>query len=262
MQLTFPNGGGANVNLAEGELVIGNLPDVQVRVDTGSEAAVRVRLQLDESGLWLRNLGAPIHVNARPVEELAYLRPGDRLHLGSTEILVRQEQPPPALLAEPRDERRRETMPGTILLRGLSGPFAGQARSIDPLLRIGSADTCDIRLDARYAAAEEALIRVADGCIVLAGKSSVPAWINGWPVHEALLHDGDQIEIRGLRFSLHAPGLKSAYADSEESDDEPAGKPAEPANTAGARVPFARLLLAAAVLAALLTALLLFLPAH
>lgn len=261
MQLTFPNGG-ASVHLTEGELVIGNQADTQVRLATDSDALVKVRLQLDESGLWLRNLGNPIHVNARPIEKLAYLRPGDRLHLGNTEILVRQDQPPAALLADLDEDRPRETMPGTILLRGLNGPFAGQARSIDPILHIGSDDACEIRLDARYAAAEEAQIRLAGGHVLLTSKGNVPVWINGWPVHAAILGDGDQIEIRGLRFTLHAPGLKRTYANGQENGDLSAGNPTPPTHSASARLSFVRLLIAAALLASLLTAVLLFLPAH
>src|SRR3546814_3896532 len=42
---------------------------------------------------------------------------------------------------------------------------------------------------------------------MLVATAPVTPRVNGWPVQQVVLAHGDQIEVRGLRFMLSAPGL-------------------------------------------------------
>src|SRR3546814_3455725 len=124
------------------------------------------------------------------------------------EMLRRPSTEPKPWPAEPMpSDEVREIEHGTVLLRGLSGPVSGQVFVLNDVLRIGSDDSAQITLDSRYAAAEEARLELVGDCVMLVATAPVTPRVNGWPVQQVVLAHGDQIEVRGLRFMLSAPGL-------------------------------------------------------
>lgn len=265
MRLTFPHGESPDVELGAGDTTIGSADDSTVRIAGAGVNPRHARMHLSPAGLWLRNLGSPIHVNSRAVAELALLRAGDRVHMGEVEILLRSSTEPMPVPAEPMPaDEVREIEHGTVLLRGLSGPVSGQVFVLNDALRIGSDESAQIVLDSRYAAAEEARLELVGDCVMLVSTAPVTPRVNGWPVQQVVLAHGDQIEVRGLRFILSAPGL-AQRASCEVRAQEMAqlqheAEPETVAPNATATGAWLRLLLMALALAAVITALLLFLP--
>lgn len=208
MRLTFANAVSPDRELVPGEISLGASSSDDVRLDLPGVQDHHARVLFDESGVWLRNHGPVVHVNARPVRELALLRPGDRVHLGTAEFVLQSSSAPRMPLAQPMPPlHAREIPQGVLVLRGLGERFAGQAFTLGEHIRIGSAADARIALDSRYAAAAEADIDVMHDCVMIEALSPVSPLVNGYPVRKALLEAGDQIEVRGLRFVLEAPGL-------------------------------------------------------
>lgn len=208
MRLTFANAASPDRELTFGETRLGSSVNDDIQVDAPGVQVSHLSLHLDESGLWLRNRGSVVHVNARPVRELALLRPGDRVHVGTAELLLQSLIAPLAPPAEPMPPLQvREIQQGVLILRGMGERFAGRAFGVGERIEIGSAPNAAIVLDARYAAAAEAQISVLHDCVMIVAMSPVSPLVNGYPVRMALLQTGDQIEVRGLRFVLEAPGL-------------------------------------------------------
>lgn len=265
MRLTFPHGESADVELSAGDTTIGTAEGSTIRIAGVGVSANHARMHHSSAGLWLRNLGSSIHVNSRAVAELALLRAGDRVHLGDVEMLLRSVAEPMPVPAEPMPtDKVREIEHGTVVLRGLSGPVSGQVFVLNDVLRIGSDVHAQIPLDSRYAAAEEARLELIGDCVMLVSTSPVTPRVNGWPVQQVVVAHGDQIEVRGLRFMLSAPGLAKRascevraqeMAESKQESEHGMVPPKETATGA-----WLRLLLMALALAAVITALLLFLP--
>lgn len=265
MRLTFPHGESADAELGAGDTTIGAADDSTVRIVGAGVSPNHARMHLSPAGLWLRNLGSPVYVNSRAVTELALLRAGDRVHMGAVEMLLRSSDEPMPVPAEPMPINEvREIEHGTVLLRGLSGPVSGKVFVLSDVLRIGSDEHAQIPLDSRYAAAEEARLELIGDCVMLVSTSPVTPRVNGWPVQQVVLAHGDQVEVRGLRFMLSAPGLaKRASCEvraQEMAELQQEDKQSVSAPEATATGAWLRLLLMALALAAVITALLLFLP--
>lgn len=265
MRLSFANAVSPDRELLRGEISLGASAVDDVRLDLPGVHDHHARLLFDESGVWLRNHGPLVHVNARPVRELALLRPGDRVHLGTAEFVLQASSAPRMPPAQPMPPlHAREIPQGVLVLRGLGERFAGQAFTLGEHIRIGSAADARIALDSRYAAAAEADINVMHDCVMIEALSPVSPLVNGYPVRKALLEAGDQIEVRGLRFVLEAPGLTQRNAcevRAEEAailaDFDARAPQAAPSSRHGVLV---RLLIMALVLAAAITLLLTYPP--
>lgn len=265
MRLTFANALSPDRELPLGETSVGAGSEDDICLSAPGVQANHLCLHVDDSGVWLRNHGAVVHVNARPVRELALLRLGDRVHLGTAEFLLQSAVPPPMPPAAPMPPLQvRELPQGVLVLRGLGERFAGQALTLDERVLIGSGADARIALDARYAASAEAQISVMHDCVMIMALSPVSPLVNGYPVRKALLEAGDQIDVRGLRFVLEAPGLaqrKQCEVRAEEAailagfDAQPA-----PAAVRGRHGMLVRLLAMALVLAAAITLLLTYSP--
>jgi len=269
MRLSFANAVSPDRELVPGEISLGASTSDDVRLDLPGVQDHHARVLFDESGVWLRNHGPVVHVNARPVRELALLRPGDRVHLGTAEFVLQASSAPRMPLAQPMPPlHAREIPQGVLVLRGLGERFAGQAFTLGEHIRIGSAVDARIALDSRYAAAAEADINVMHDCVMIEALSPVSPLVNGYPVRKALLEAGDQIEVRGLRFVLEAPGLtqrNSCEVRAEEAAiladfDARAPQAAASASASSRHGVLVRLLIMALVLAAAITLLLTYPP--
>lgn len=221
MQLTFPNGEHPAVPFEHGELSIGSRNDQRISLPGSSLAAHHASIISDRRGLWLRvpaGVGG-VHLNARPVRRSALLRVGDLLCLGPLQILITEDNParidsripqsPPAPLAE-----AQRLSASRVLLRSVSGNLYGRSYTLTEPKAIGRGAGCDIRIDDPALAERHAQFELhGDRVILRALDASEGSLVNGVPVRDAILAPGDQIVVDQHRFVLEAPGLPARGQD-------------------------------------------------
>jgi len=213
MQLTFPNGEHASVAL-RGEVTVGSRSGTRVCLPDSGLSAHHASFIQDRRGLWLRvPAGAPgVHVNARPVRHLAQLRPGDLVCLDKLRLVVKADDAPAIDRAIP------DSQPGTfneaqraaasrVVLRGLSGPHFGRSYTLTEPRLMGRSATADIRLDDAAVAERHAVIELHADRVVLRAMGNDTSLVNGVPVRDAVLSPGDQLAVDQHRFVVEAPGL-------------------------------------------------------
>jgi len=213
MQLTFPNGEHASVAL-RGEVTVGSRTGSRVCLPDSGLTAHHASFIQDRRGLWLRvPAGAPgVHVNARPVRHLAQLRPGDLVCLDKLRLVVKADDAPAIDRAIP------DSQPGTVneaqraaasrvVLRGLSGLHFGRSYTLTEPRLLGRSSTADIRLDDAAVAERHAVVELHADRVVLRAMGNDTSLVNGVPVRDAVLSPGDQLAIDQHRFVVEAPGL-------------------------------------------------------
>lgn len=216
MRLTFPNGEHANVDIVDGETMIGSGVDNAVVLAGSGLPLHHASVVRGPGGLRLRvAAGAPtVHVNARPVRKLAWLRAGDLLSFDHIQALLLDDAaaapvqstipdvPPPAM-----DEAARMAA-ARVVLRGVAGAHFGRSYALDVPRVIGRGATADIRIDDPSLAERHAQLELHGDRVVLRqlgrGDGSV---LNGVAVRDAVLAPGDQLAFEQHRFVLEAPGL-------------------------------------------------------
>ena len=221
---------------------------------------------VDRRGVWLTvgDAAESVHVNGRPVQRMAMLRIGDSVHAAGAEMVIASIRAPatPGSAqsglpdAGPHDPR--------IVLRGVGGRHHGRSFTLDSPRLVGSDKACDIRIDDPAFSAQHCRIGLEHGVLVLRDLGSEEGSIvNGCPVRDALLHPGDQIVFDAhQRFVVEAPAgdLQREQDLLPRFDDAHTADPAETERHAlgrsARRLPW--LLLAALLIAAALSALLLF----
>jgi hypothetical protein len=260
LRLRFPNQPQADLELGPGTHGIGRgAGGALVPVREATQALAQ--LCLDRRGVWLKL--APeargVHVNGRPVRHMAMLRVGDSIYVDGAELLLlglRSANDPargvPLAAGEQGDAR--------VLLRGVGGRYHGRSFTLERPRLVGRGEECDIRIDDPAFAERHARIEVQDGHVVLrslaTGETTV---VNGEPVRDAVLRGGDQIVFDAhQRFVLEAPGNPANARDvPERGEDDPLPPESHrPSQHGGRRLPW--LLLAALLLAAGLSGILLF----
>ncbi len=285
MQLTFPNGEHASVAL-RGEVIVGSRAGSRVCLPDVGLAPHHASFLRDRRGLWLRVPAGVhgVHLNARPVRRLAQLRPGDLVCLDKVRVVVRADDEPaierriPAVQPTPMNEAQRVAA-ARVVLRGLSGLHFGRSYTLTEPRLIGRSASADIRLDDTGVAERHAVVELHGDRVVLRAMGNDSSQVNGVPVRDAVLSPGDQVVVDQHRFQLEAPGLPLR-------GQMDAGKPAVSTHTQtmkAVRVPVAKdpppaadpmapdlpqkdpgalwwLIAAATVLAAALTALLVYAP--
>lgn len=240
--------------LAQGRLAVGRAERGGIGV-VADAAAARVCFCLDRRGTWLQ-VGEGVrgvHVNGRPVLRKALLRAGDTVYVDGVEITLvgagGAEAPTSQVAANvPPDPR--------ILLRGTSGPHHGRSLTLERPRIIGSDAGADIRIG--DLAARHVRLAMEGGQVVLRVLApAVDVLVNGAARRSAVLQPGDQLAFDAHhRFVLEAPTpVLGARADAEADEviiprEEPPPPAPQPL-----RMPW--LLLAALLLAGLLSALLL-----
>lgn len=287
MHLTFPNGEHPSVAFDHGEIGIGSRAGQGILLPGSSLAPHHASLVSDRRGLWLRvPPGTPgVHLNARPVRRIALLRIGDQLCLEQVQIVLGEADadvidrripptPPPALGEAQRVSASR------VVIRAVSGSMHGRSFTLTEPKVLGRAIGCDIRIDDPALADRQAQFELHSDRVILRalGDSEFIA-VNGVPVRDAVLAPGDQIAIDQHRFVLEAPGLPArgqklvrgasvmthtqtlkavkvpAAASPAQGESDPGQKPA-PVDPGA----LWWLIAAAAVLAAAMTALLVYSP--
>lgn len=258
MRLTFPNGEHPAVELGTGELVIGSGVDAQVRVDSTGVHARHARIRADERGVWL-HVGdgvGNVHVNARPVLRLAMLRAGDLMCLGHLQVRLCADPVPAAA----RVGGQPPPMGGVrAVLRGLSGAWSGRSISLGDKLVLGAVPGADVRLDDPALGNTRVEVFFDGPTLRLQAHGDEAPLVNGVATREALLRHGDQVSLDQVRFALEAPGLNLPVRERADEDViEPDATAAAPRADVASTLWW--LIAAACVLAAVITALLLYGP--
>lgn len=221
MRLLFPNGEHAPVELPQGETGIGQAAENAISAPDSSLAAYHAAVLTDaQRGVWLRvdARDAGAHVNARPVREIAMLRVGDLVTLGSLQMLlghsedVELSQSLPSLTSPSADPARRAAA-SRVVLRGIAGAAHGRALPLTDDIHIGSAQDAVLRLDGAGIEPRHASLELREEGILLRSNGG-QSRVNGVTVRDAVLHPGDQIVIGSHRFVLEAPGMVARDANS------------------------------------------------
>ena len=221
MQLTFPNGEHASVAFDHGELSIGSRAGQGVSLPGKSLAPVHASLVWDRRGLWLRVPdGIPgVHLNARPVRRIAMMRIGDQVCLEQVQLVLAENDPdiidriippsPPAPLTE-----AQRVSASRVAIRGISGSLCGRSFTLTEPKVVGRASACDIRIDDAALAERECQFELHGDRVVLRSLSHGEfTSVNGVPVADAVLAPGDQVVIDQHRFLVEAPGLPARGQD-------------------------------------------------
>jgi pSer/pThr/pTyr-binding forkhead associated (FHA) protein len=215
MQLTFPNGEHPPVVFDHGEIGIGSRPGQGISLAGRALAAHHCSLVSDRRGVWLRVPAgtAGVHLNARPVRRAALLHVGDLVCLEQVQIELRENDPAridtriPSSPPLPLGESQRVSA-SRVVVRGLSGAHYGRSFTLTDPKVVGRGAACDIRIDDAALAERHAQFELHGDRIVLrslAGGEFMS--VNGVPVADAVLSPGDQIVVDQHRFLLEAPGL-------------------------------------------------------
>jgi hypothetical protein len=101
-----------------------------------------------------------------------------------------------------------------VAIRAVSGSLHGRSFTLTEPKVVGRAAACDIRIDDPALAERQAQFELHSDRVVLRtlGNSEFTT-VNGVPVHDAVLSPGDQIVIDQHRFVLEAPGLPARGQD-------------------------------------------------
>jgi len=286
MQLTFPNGEHAGVAFDYGEISVGSRTGQGICLPERSLAPHHASLVSDRRGIWLRvPPGTPgVHLNARPVRRMARLQVGDLVCLENVQIVLADDNPDgidqqiPAAPPSPLAESQRVSA-SRVAIRAVSGALYGRSFTLTEPKLVGRSPACDIRIDDAALADRQAQFELHGDRVVLRtlGNPEFTA-VNGVPVRDAVLSPGDQVVIDQHRFLLEAPGLPArgqdalsaprsvTHTQTLKSVKVPPGYPAspepEPTEPAANVDPGALwwLIAAAAVLAAAMTALIVYSP--
>jgi pSer/pThr/pTyr-binding forkhead associated (FHA) protein len=257
LRLRFPDHEPADLVLEPGVHPVGRRADGRPGPISRNDAAVQVCV--DRRGAWLqvREGMRGVHVNGRPVRRMALLRAGDVVFVDGFELLLVADAPaalPPD--AEPADE-----VDARMVLRGVGGLNHGRCFTLDAPRVIGRAPGCDVRIDGPAAAERHALLEPQAGGIALHDLGSPEgSLVNGYPVRHAWLQPGDQLVIGTHRFVIEAPSQVTArsHAAGLTEEGNAGGEAAEPVQPRGASRRMPWLLLAALLLSAALSLLLLY----
>ncbi|MFT4177900.1 MAG: FHA domain-containing protein [Thermomonas sp.] len=259
LRLRFRDADQADLPLGAGTHVLGRLPTGLGPVDAGQPWLLRICN--DRRGIWMTVAEGlrGVHVNGRPVQQVAMLRAGDCIHADGDELLLaaagenRLPIPPATTNRDPIGNLR-------LVLRGIGGNHHGRCISLETPRRIGSAADTDLRIDGPGIASLHAVIEARNGQAVLR-DTAAEVMVNGRPMREGVLRSGDQIVFDAQhRFVLEGPSSASVLpmqrAPSLIADDADAPPSPPPPRSWTQRVPW--LLISAILLAIALSALLLF----
>ncbi|MEP6634071.1 MAG: FHA domain-containing protein [Luteimonas sp.] len=221
---------------------------------------------VDRRGVWLTvSEGARgVHVNGRQVRRMAMLRLGDAIYVDGVEMLLVSDRPIAALPASLKHAALDSEGDPRVVLRGVGGQYHGRSFTLEAPRLVGRTSDADIRIDDPAFADRHARLELFDDAIVLRDLGSVDgSMVNGVSVRDAIMRPGDQIVFDAHhRFVIEAPARPSERNERLPVLDDPhdfgmSGAGAgTPLRRSARRLPW--LLLAALLLAAALSALLLF----
>ena len=263
LRLRFPGQDQPDLVLGTGVLGIGRGMDGALAPVSPLDEAL-VQLCVDRRGVWLKldPRARTVHVNGRPVRRMAMLRVGDAIYVEGGEMLLLGAQDAESRVPAPVAQGAEDADP-RVILRGVGGQYHGRSFTLDRPRVVGRGADCDIRIDDPAFAERHARFELQGADVVLRDLSGEGSVVNGEPVRHAVLHTGDQVVFDShQRFVVEAPGRPARtrghddHPGVEHLDAAPGMAHAAALPQNGRRLPW--LLLAALLLAAGLSALLLF----
>ena len=267
LRLRFSNQPHADLVLGAGVHGIGHAAGGMIGpIDaTASPGEALIQLCVDRRGVWMRlgQKARAVHVNGRPVRQMAMLRVGDAIYLEGAELLLLGLHSAAAASLPAAGPANDET-DARIVLRGVGGQYHGRSFTLSRPLLVGRGADCDIRIDDPAFAERHARIeRHGDQVLLRDHGTGDGSMVNGELVRDAFLQPGDQVVFDShQRFVVEAPGrpgpnARHALAQALDEIPGPAHEPGvESAPLNARRLPW--LLLAALLIAVGLSALLLF----
>ncbi|HET8818227.1 MAG TPA: FHA domain-containing protein [Xanthomonadaceae bacterium] len=255
IRLRFPRHDQADLALGAGIHGLARQGD-EIVAEAGASAPVQ--LCIDRRGVWMTlEQGAhAVHVNGRPVRRMAMLRAGDAIHLDGVLVQLLAANDVPRKIPEGRESVAHA---GSLVLRGVGGQHHGRCFDLGRPRVVGRLHDCDIPIDAPAFPDRHARLEPhGHGVVLRALAPDETSLVNGEAVRDALLGPGDQVVFDAHhRFVVEAPGRpRRSEAVIGGADGPPADPGTVPAVRAARRMPW--LLLAAVLIAAALSALLLF----
>jgi len=265
LKLRFPGTDVAELPLGTGVHAIGKTGAGDGVVGLVADAgAALASFCVDRRGVWLWvGEGARgVHVNGRPVRRLAMLRVGDTVFVDGVEIVLVSTPPITQIPTGPATPAADADGDPRIVLRGVGGRYHGRSFTLERPRLVGRNADADVRIDDPAFAERHARLDLHDDTVVLRDLGSAEgSVVNGEPVRDAVLRPGDQLVFDAHhRFVVEAPSRVSFRAEPprlpEDDDPEQIGDPRRGLGQSARRLPW--LLLAALLIAAGLSALLLF----
>jgi pSer/pThr/pTyr-binding forkhead associated (FHA) protein len=242
LRIEFANAELPDFEWTRRELRIGSAADDDLVLRGSGISEHHLRLSQDLRGMVMTVTPGAGHVylNARKVRERALLRAGDCLGIG--DVVLR--------LVRPQTHEQAEKI-DSASLRAVAGPLSGRTRAVGDRLDLGNDDSWSLGLGQAPGTCVS-IVRRDDGMHLHAVQlpDTCVLCVNGLPVRETPLHDGDQIAIGPHRFVLDACVTQAP----EPLVPEP--QPELPENDAGPRREVWWLILTAAVLALVIAVLL------
>jgi len=256
LQLRFPGPPSAEHPLGTGMHGIGRI-GAQGPLGLVDAAQAAVRICVDRRGVWLHvEDGAHgVHVNGRPVQRLAMLRVGDVVFVDGVEVaVVGPERPADAASPAPSEGDPR------VVMRGVGGRYHGRSFTLERPRLVGRSADADIRLDDPDVAERHARLELHGELVQLRDLGSGEGTlVNGQWVRNAVLRPGDQVVFDAHhRFVVEAPGHAALSAVTHGAFEDGAVEFADAPTLASSARRLPWLLLAALLIAAALSALLLF----
>lgn len=253
--LRFCDSSQPDLAIAAGVLAFGRDASGQLAT-VDAQSPWLLQLSNDRRGLWLTvaEQVRGVHVNGRPIQQVAMLRAGDCIHVAGRQLLLLSEVDtrPATEIAPPQDP----VASVRLVLRGVGGRHHGRSISLDRPCRIGSAPDSELRIEGHGILPQHAVVEGSNGQVLLHAHGDA-VQVNGQPTREAVLHGGDQITFGPQhRFVLEAPPAPVPLP--QKFDPELDAAPVPPRHGWANRIPW--LLVAAALLAIGLSALLAFAP--
>ncbi len=261
LRLRFCDGEQPDLVLGAGLHALGRLPTGLGPVD--AEQPWLLQLCNDRRGIWLTVADdlRGVHVNGRPVQHVAMLRAGDSIHVDGGELLLTAANDPSKTLPAANATHDTSLTGQRLILRGVGGLHHGRSISLEKPCRIGSGSDADIRIEGQGIAKHHAVIEAVDGQAALR-DAQADVMVNGHRTRQAVLQAGDQIAFDvQQRFvlegtPLHKEASNAAMHTHPDYDDETEEYTRNSRRRGLGRMPW--LLLAAILLAAALSGLLLF----
>ncbi len=205
MHLVFPHGEHDKVALGKGTFSIGAAETCDITLAQQGLLDSHAMIAVDHRGITLLAEDGVdnITVNQRSIDSKSILRLGDQLNIGKVEMILSGDQNRLKDLSSASGTvaTANREHPPRFLIRGLSGPLAGQAIPLFDELRL-NADSQDRALQGTDA---EANLQVEPGGVFLRDAKGIS--VNGHAVSNAQLRAGDQLVAGQLRFMLEAPGF-------------------------------------------------------
>lgn len=251
LRIGFPGQAREDACLQQAVIRIGSDDDSDIQLDSGDVALYHASIEY-RYRCWMLQVadGAErVHVNARPVRELALLRLGDVISVGGSKLILLQDSG--ALDGRTGKLADARTEPGSHLagLRCVAGPLSGRLFLLCP----------DLQLDRLLLAGMEGCVRVHDtrdgARFEQLGEATMRVSCNGNATKSGTMRNGDQLSWGRHRFVLEtsaAPQNRQATAKIRTADPD-----ADPSHGKSDRREMGWLLGVAALLAVCITVLLL-----